>query len=80
MPIKSVGMDEEQESAANQQSFESKHTIIPPSGDLIGDLLDIGFTNPTTYNAPISATQPVLASAGIDLLGDGLDSLVGFLF
>lgn len=75
MPIKSLGADEDQDASVT----ENKHTIIPSSGDLIGDLLDIGnFSSPATYNPP--AVQPVLASAGLDLLGDGLDSLVCSIF
>ena len=68
------GDDEEESSMPQSQTNASKTTVIPQSGDLLGDLLDIGGFTP---QMPItSSTTPVVASAGLDLLSDGLDSLV----
>ena len=80
-PKTSTNEDDEEESNGSSQQptthsqQQAKQTIIPTSGDLIGDLLDIGFTSQSSYNPPLYG-QHVSASAGIDLLGDGLDSLV----
>ena len=63
-----------------QQQQQGKQTIIPSSGDLIGDLLDIGFTSQSSYNPASLYGQQVTASAGFDLLTDGLDSLVTVCF
>lgn len=54
----------------------SKQPTVIPGGDLLGDLLDIGGFSPQ----PLPSYQPtgtVMPSAGLDLLGDGLDSLIG---
>ena len=64
--------DDEDES---HQPTAAKPTVIP-GGDLLGDLLDIGGFSPQ----PLPTYQPtgsVHPSAGLDLLGDGLDSLIG---
>ena len=68
--------DGDDEDEGVQNGGQPKPTVIP-GGDLIGDLLDIGFTP----QAPISSysSQPTHPSAGLDLLGDGLDSLVSLL-
>jgi vesicle coat complex subunit len=68
------GDDEDETGGAHQQQ---KPTVIP-GGDLIGDLLDIGGFTPQIPSMPSysASTQPV---AGLDLLGDGLDSLVCIL-
>jgi hypothetical protein len=55
----------------------SQKTTVIPGGDLIGDLLDIGGFSSQPLPMYTSSVQPVHASAGIDLLGDGLDSLIG---
>lgn len=60
---------------ANQQAQQP--SVIQQSGDLIGDLLDIGGFSPQVPQNYPSAT-PVNGN-GLDLLGDGLDSLVFFL-
>jgi hypothetical protein len=70
--------------SSSQQHVQTstKPSVIPTGGDLIGDLLDIGFTShQNTYNPPPSmpTQQHVHSSAAMDLLGDGLDSLVGLL-
>jgi AP-1 complex subunit beta-1 len=69
LPTKSSSTNDEQ-----PDEIVQKPTVIP-GGDLIGDLLDIGGFTPIapTYSAP----QPVHSSAAIDLLCDGLDSLIG---
>jgi len=70
--------DDEDESASggvHHQAATKQPTVIP-GGDLLGDLLDIGGFSPQ----PLPTYQPsgnVHASAGFDLLGDGLDSLIG---
>jgi hypothetical protein len=73
--------DDEDESVQNgnhqYNNQQKQQTVIQPSADLIGDLLDIGgFSSQMTMPAYNSTAQPVHASAGLDLLGDGLDSLI----
>jgi vesicle coat complex subunit len=58
-----------------QQQQQGKQTIIQSTGDLLGDLLDIGFTGQSTYNPPQLYGQQVTPTVGSDLL-DGFDSLV----
>ena len=69
------GDDEEESIQQPTQAGSQRSTVIPQSADLLGDLLDIGGFTP---QMPISnsAAAPVVASAGLDLLSDGLDSLV----
>ena len=82
-PKTAANDDDDDESIGSQQvshqqqssSNNKQPSIIPTGGDLIGDLLDIGFTGQSSYNPP-SYGQQVTASAGLDLLTDGLDSLV----
>lgn len=66
--------DDEDESGAHHQQASKQPTVIP-GGDLLGDLLDIGGFSPQ----PLPSYQPTgtVPSAGFDLLGDGLDSLIG---
>lgn len=62
--------------AHHHQAAGGKQPTVIPGGDLLGDLLDIGGFSPQ----PLPSYQPtgtVLPSAGFDLLGDGLDSLIG---
>lgn len=53
---------------------EAPPAVIPSQGDLLGDLLNLDLTPPT-------ATAPTVSSGlqmgAVDLLGGGLDSLVG---
>jgi hypothetical protein len=61
---------------ASSMGQQTKQPTVIPGGDLLGDLLDIGGFSPQ----PLPSYQPagnVHASAGFDLLGDGLDSLIG---
>lgn len=50
--------------------------VIPSQGDLLGDLLNLDLTPPATTAPPPSSG---LQMGAMDLLGGGLDSLVGFL-
>lgn len=68
--------DDEDESGGHHNGHQSKPTVIP-GGDLIGDLLDIGGFSSQPLPPTYGSSQPVVASAGLDLLGDGLDSLIG---
>lgn len=65
------------------QPTEPQVTVIPGADSLIGDLLDIGIGTPgmglqQQYNPP-TAAQGGSGPGGMDLLGEGLDSLVGLL-
>ena len=77
------GDDEDYSSTINPVSQGSQQTqktsIIQQSGDLIGDLLDIGGFSPQVPQSYNSNSQQVHVSAGLDLLGDGLDILVSHL-
>ena len=66
--------DEEEASSPSQQAGQQKSTVIP-GGDLIGDLLDIGGFS--SHPVPPVYGGSSMPSAGFDLLGDGLDSLIG---
>jgi hypothetical protein len=84
VPIQRFANDDDEEDSepqigsTGQQAASSKPSVIPTSSDLIGDLLDIGFTpHQTTYTSKSMPTQQMVhSSAAMDLLGDGLDSLV----
>ncbi|CAG08478.1 unnamed protein product, partial [Tetraodon nigroviridis] len=52
---------------------EAPPAVIPSQGDLLGDLLNLDLTPPATVPAPTSGIQ----MGAVDLLGGGLDSLVG---
>ena len=56
-------------------------TVIPGVDSLTGDLLDLdlgggGPSHVQSYNTPAPAPPAASSSGGMDLLGDGLDSLV----
>ncbi len=55
-------------------------TVIPGADSLIGDLLDMDL-GPPAYQAQQFQTQPTQPVGGgaMDLLGEGLDSLVSYL-
>jgi len=60
-------------------------TVIPGVDSLIGDLLDMDLGPPMSQQYPASMAPPmgaVPSVAAVDLLGEGLDSLVrhNFLF
>uniref|UniRef100_A0A3P9QDP8 Adaptor related protein complex 1 subunit beta 1 n=1 Tax=Poecilia reticulata TaxID=8081 RepID=A0A3P9QDP8_POERE len=50
--------------------------VIPSQGDLLGDLLNLDLTPPATTGPPPPATSGMQLGA-MDLLGGGLDSLLG---
>ncbi|XP_013869778.1 AP-1 complex subunit beta-1 isoform X4 [Austrofundulus limnaeus] len=50
--------------------------VIPSQGDLLGDLLNLDLTPPATTGPPPPATSGLQMGA-MDLLGGGLDSLMG---
>jgi hypothetical protein len=54
-------------------------TVIPGVDSLIGDLLDMELGPPMSQQYPSNMSQPmgaVPSGAAVDLLGEGLDSLV----
>ncbi|XP_050409879.1 AP-1 complex subunit beta-1 isoform X1 [Patella vulgata] len=63
------------------QSSTPQATVIPGADSLIGDLLDMDLGGPSAYQQnqmfQTPSSQPVQTTAGIDLLGEGLDSLLG---
>jgi len=50
--------------------------VIPAQDSLIGDLLSMDISAP---NVPVPAATTVFSPPSVDLLGGGLDSLVGFI-
>uniref|UniRef100_A0A8C8G3M9 AP complex subunit beta n=1 Tax=Oncorhynchus tshawytscha TaxID=74940 RepID=A0A8C8G3M9_ONCTS len=61
--------------AAGGSAPEAAPSIIPSQGDLLGDLLNLDLAPPTT-TGPTPSTSG-MQMGGMDLLGGGLDSLVG---
>uniref|UniRef100_A0A8C9XS66 AP complex subunit beta n=1 Tax=Sander lucioperca TaxID=283035 RepID=A0A8C9XS66_SANLU len=55
---------------------EAPPAVIPSQGDLLGDLLNLDLTPPTTTGPPPPASSGMQMGA-MDLLGGGLDSLMG---
>ncbi|KAK2837254.1 hypothetical protein Q5P01_014466 [Channa striata] len=55
---------------------EAPPAVIPSQGDLLGDLLNLDLTPPTTTGPPPPVTSGMQMGA-MDLLGGGLDSLLG---
>ncbi|XP_050965566.1 AP-1 complex subunit beta-1 isoform X3 [Labeo rohita] len=53
---------------------EAPPAVIPSQGDLLGDLLNLDLAPPT---ATIPSVQPSMQMGAMDLLGGGLDSLMG---
>ncbi|KAI7813704.1 putative AP-1 complex subunit beta-1 [Triplophysa rosa] len=53
---------------------EAPPAVIPSQGDLLGDLLNLDLAPPTTT---IPSVQPSMQMGAMDLLGGGLDSLMG---
>jgi AP-1 complex subunit beta-1 len=78
LPPKSANNEDgdDEDESGHHNGHQSKPTVIP-GGDLIGDLLDIGGFSSQPLPPSYGSSQPVVASAGLDLLGDGLDSLIG---
>ncbi|XP_024273366.1 AP-1 complex subunit beta-1 isoform X2 [Oncorhynchus tshawytscha] len=61
--------------AAGGSAPEAAPSIIPSQGDLLGDLLNLDLAPPTT-TGPTPSTSG-MQMGGMDLLGGGLDSLLG---
>uniref|UniRef100_A0A4W5NIJ1 AP complex subunit beta n=1 Tax=Hucho hucho TaxID=62062 RepID=A0A4W5NIJ1_9TELE len=61
--------------AAGGSAPEAAPSIIPSQGDLLGDLLNLDMAPPTTTGPPPPNTG--MQMGGMDLLGGGLDSLMG---
>ncbi|XP_077942780.1 AP-1 complex subunit beta-1 isoform X4 [Gasterosteus aculeatus] len=55
---------------------ETPPAVIPSQGDLLGDLLNLDLT-PTTTTGPPPPTTSGMQMGAMDLLGGGLDSLMG---
>ncbi|XP_073696395.1 AP-1 complex subunit beta-1 isoform X4 [Garra rufa] len=53
---------------------EPPPAVIPSQGDLLGDLLNLDLAPPT---ATVPSVQPSMQMGAMDLLGGGLDSLLG---
>uniref|UniRef100_A0A672NUM2 AP complex subunit beta n=1 Tax=Sinocyclocheilus grahami TaxID=75366 RepID=A0A672NUM2_SINGR len=53
---------------------EAPPAVIPSQGDLLGDLLNLDLAPPT---AAVPSVQPSMQMGAMDLLGGGLDSLMG---
>uniref|UniRef100_A0A6Q2YWY0 AP complex subunit beta n=1 Tax=Esox lucius TaxID=8010 RepID=A0A6Q2YWY0_ESOLU len=60
---------------AGGSGTETAPSIIPSQGDLLGDLLNLDLAPPTTTGPPPPTSG--MQMGGMDLLGGGLDSLVG---
>uniref|UniRef100_A0A8C4IMC1 AP complex subunit beta n=1 Tax=Dicentrarchus labrax TaxID=13489 RepID=A0A8C4IMC1_DICLA len=58
---------------------EAPPAVIPSQGDLLGDLLNLDLTPPTTSGPPPVPSSGMQMGA-MDLLGGGLDSLMGAAF
>ncbi|XP_029572782.1 AP-1 complex subunit beta-1 isoform X2 [Salmo trutta] len=61
--------------AAGGSAAEAAPSIIPSQGDLLGDLLNLDLAPPTTTGPPPPTSG--MQMGGMDLLGGGLDSLLG---
>ncbi|XP_010897169.2 AP-1 complex subunit beta-1 isoform X6 [Esox lucius] len=60
---------------AGGSGTETAPSIIPSQGDLLGDLLNLDLAPPTTTGPPPPTSG--MQMGGMDLLGGGLDSLLG---
>ncbi|XP_030215252.1 AP-1 complex subunit beta-1 isoform X3 [Gadus morhua] len=77
IPIRSGSGEssESQDTGGAPGATEAPAAVIPSQGDLLGDLLNLDLTPPTsTAGAPPGPPMPM---GGMDLLGGGLDSLMG---
>ena len=57
---------------------EAPPAVIPSQGDLLGDLLNLDLTPPTA-TGPTPPPSSGMQMGAMDLLGGGLDSLVGLI-
>ena len=75
-------MEETPAEVQQTQQNVPQATVIPGADSLIGDLLDIDLSGPTPFQQQqqqvftTPSAQPLQNSAGMDFLGEGLDSLV----
>lgn len=67
-----------EESANLEQSSQQapQATVIPGADSLIGDLLDMDLGGPSSFQMP-QQQNPAPSGGGLDLLTEGLDSLLG---
>ncbi|XP_063345022.1 AP-1 complex subunit beta-1 isoform X5 [Pelmatolapia mariae] len=70
------GESESPDTASAAAVSDAPPAVIPSQGDLLGDLLNLDLTPPTTTGPPPAASSGMQMGA-MDLLGGGLDSLLG---
>ncbi|XP_005722215.1 AP-1 complex subunit beta-1 isoform X5 [Pundamilia nyererei] len=70
------GESESPDTASAAAVSDAPPAVIPSQGDLLGDLLNLDLTPPTTAGPPPPASSGMQMGA-MDLLGGGLDSLLG---
>uniref|UniRef100_A0A3P9CLY3 AP complex subunit beta n=2 Tax=Haplochromini TaxID=319058 RepID=A0A3P9CLY3_9CICH len=70
------GESESPDTASAAAVSDAPPAVIPSQGDLLGDLLNLDLTPPTTTGPPPPASSGMQMGA-MDLLGGGLDSLLG---
>ncbi|XP_012772776.1 AP-1 complex subunit beta-1 isoform X4 [Maylandia zebra] len=70
------GESESPDTASAAAVSDAPPAVIPSQGDLLGDLLNLDLTPPTTTGPPPPASSGMQMGA-MDLLGGGLDSLMG---
>ncbi|XP_063345021.1 AP-1 complex subunit beta-1 isoform X4 [Pelmatolapia mariae] len=70
------GESESPDTASAAAVSDAPPAVIPSQGDLLGDLLNLDLTPPTTTGPPPAASSGMQMGA-MDLLGGGLDSLMG---
>ncbi|XP_035495380.2 AP-1 complex subunit beta-1 isoform X2 [Scophthalmus maximus] len=69
------GESESQDTGSAAGVTEAPPAVIPSQGDLLGDLLNLDLTPPTTTGPPPPSSG--MQMGAMDLLGGGLDSLLG---
>ncbi|XP_042227943.1 AP-1 complex subunit beta-1-like isoform X3 [Homarus americanus] len=73
LPKSSGGSDNETAGEQQQQQQQQQPTVIPNQDSLIPDLLNMDINAPPV----VPAAQPAFSGGTLDLLGGGLDSLLG---
>ncbi|XP_030592951.1 AP-1 complex subunit beta-1 isoform X5 [Archocentrus centrarchus] len=71
------GESESPDTASAAGVSDAPPAVIPSQGDLLGDLLNLDLTPPTTTGPPPPAASSGMQMGAMDLLGGGLDSLLG---
>ncbi|XP_030592950.1 AP-1 complex subunit beta-1 isoform X4 [Archocentrus centrarchus] len=71
------GESESPDTASAAGVSDAPPAVIPSQGDLLGDLLNLDLTPPTTTGPPPPAASSGMQMGAMDLLGGGLDSLMG---